>query len=128
LIGSAINEVLRLEAPIQGFSRYVKRDVDVDGVLLPAHSRVIVFYGSANRDERKYEHAERFDLTRKAADHLSFGHGDHICVGMHLARIEMEALLQALVKRVKRFEITASEREINNVLRGFKSLEVVVHT
>jgi cytochrome P450 len=54
LMPSAINEVLRYDAPIQGFSRCLARDVDLDGVLLPAGSRAIVFYGAANRDERKY--------------------------------------------------------------------------
>jgi cytochrome P450 len=56
LIPAAINEILRMEAPIQGFSRYVARDYDLDGVLLPEGSRTIVFYGAANRDPRQFPH------------------------------------------------------------------------
>jgi cytochrome P450 len=127
LIRGAINEVLRYESPIQGaFSRYVERDVDMDGVRLPAGSRAIVFYGSANRDERKYPHPDRFDVRRGANDQLSFGAGPHACVGMHLARIEMRALFTALAGRVRRFEVVEAERSLHNVLRGFSHLRVTV--
>ena len=126
LIPSAINEVLRYDAPIQGFSRYVARDLDMDGVLLPAGSRAIVFYGAANRDERKYPDPDRFDVLRRPADHLGFGAGPHACVGMNLARIEMVALFTALAKRVRRFTIEEQEPLLNNVLRGFKTLRVAV--
>ena len=127
LIRGAINEVLRYESPIQGaFSRYVEHDVDMDGVLLPAGSRAIVFYGSANRDERKYADPDRFDVRRGANDQISFGAGPHACVGMHLARIEMRALFTALASRVRRFEVIEAERSLHNVLRGFSHLRVKV--
>jgi cytochrome P450 len=86
LMPSAVNEVLRYDAPIQGFSRYVARDVDMDGVLLPAGSRAI---GAANRDERKYPDPDRFDVLRRPGDQLGFGAGPHACVGMNLARMEL---------------------------------------
>jgi cytochrome P450 len=127
LIPNAVNEVLRLESPIQGFSRVVTRDHDVDGVVIPAKSRVIVLYGSANRDERKWTDPERFDVHRRASEHLAFGQGPHACVGMPLARLEIKALLTALAKRVTRFELGHTRRAINNVLRGFESVEVTVH-
>jgi len=126
LIPSAINEVLRYDAPIRGFSRYVARDVDMDGVLLPAGSRAIVFYGAANRDERKYPHPDRFDVLRRPGDHLGFGAGPHACVGMNLARIEMMALFTELAKRVRRFTIEEEKRILNNVLRGFTTLRITV--
>jgi cytochrome P450 len=126
LIRGAINEVLRYESPIQGFSRYVGRDVDMDGVLLPAGSRAIVFYGSANRDERKFADPDRFDVRRGANDQLGFGAGPHACVGMHLARIEMRALLTALANRVQRFEVVEAEHSLHNILRGFSHLRVKV--
>jgi cytochrome P450 len=127
LIRGAINEVLRYESPIQGaFSRYVEHDVDMDGVLMPAGSRAIVFYGSANRDERKYADPDRFDVRRGANDQISFGAGPHACVGMHLARIEMRALFTALAGRVRRFEGVDQERALHNVLRGFNRLQVKV--
>jgi cytochrome P450 len=64
MMPGAINEVLRLESPVQIFSRYVMRDVEVDGVTLPQGSRAMVMYGSANRDERKWSEPERFDIRR----------------------------------------------------------------
>ncbi len=127
LIPNAVNEVLRLESPIQGFSRSVTRDHDVDGLTIPEGSRVIVLYGSANRDERKWEEPERFDVRRRASEHLAFGQGPHVCVGMPLARLEIKALLTALAKRVRRFELGETRRAINNVLRGFEKVEVSVH-
>ena len=126
LMPSAVNEVLRYDSPIQGFSRYVARDVNLDGAILPAGSRAIVFYGAANRDERKYPGADRFDVRRRPGDHLGFGAGPHACVGMNLARIEMLALFTALAKRIRRFTILEEEPVLNNVLRGFKTLRVSV--
>jgi cytochrome P450 len=126
LMPSAISEVLRYDAPIQGFSRYVARDVDMDGVVLPAGSRAIVFYGAANRDERKYPDPDRFDVRRRPDGHLGFGAGPHACVGMNLARLEMQALFTALAKRVRRFTILEQAPLLNNVLRGFKMLRVTV--
>ena len=126
LLPSAINEVLRYDSPIQDFSRYVARDVDFDGVVLPAGSRAIVFYGAANRDERKYPDPDRFDVLRRPGDHLGFGAGPHACVGMNLARIEMLALFTALSKHVQRFTILEQEPILNNVLRGFETLRVAV--
>jgi cytochrome P450 len=127
LIPSAINEVLRMEAPIQGFSRYVARDYDLDGVTLPAGSRAIVYYGAANRDPRQFPYPDRFDIRRdNAGRHMSFGAGPHMCVGMNLAKLEMRALFTALARRVKRFRIEKEERLLHNVLRGFSTLIVTV--
>jgi len=127
LIPSAINEVLRMEAPVQGFSRYVTRDYDLDGVLLPEGSRTIVFYGAANRDPRQFPDPDRFDIRRdNAGRHVAFGAGPHMCVGMNLAKLEMRALFTALARRVKRFHVEKEERMLNNVLRGFSKLIVTV--
>jgi cytochrome P450 len=126
LIPAAINEVLRIESPIQIFSRYVTCDTDVDGVPIAQGSRVLIMYGSANRDERKWQDPERFDIQRKAAEQLAFGHGEHLCVGLPLARLELRALLTSLAKRVRRFEILEVKRCINNTLRGLDRLRVAV--
>jgi cytochrome P450 len=116
-----------METPIQGFSRVALTDHNFEGSTLPAMSRVIVLYGSGNRDERKWDNPERFDITRaNVADHLAFGHGEHSCVGMNLARLEISALLTALAKRVKRFELHGTKRVLNNTLRGFETVDVTV--
>lgn len=126
LIRHAINEVLRLESPIQKFSRLVTRDHEIDGLLIPAQARVILLYGSANRDERKYPEPDRFDITRRPSDQLAFGHGEHACVGLNLARLEIRSLLEELVRQVERFELIDSEQAMNNTLRGLSRLNVRV--
>jgi cytochrome P450 len=126
LVPHAINETLRLESPVQQFTRFVTADHQLSGVDLSAGSRVMLLYGSANRDERKYPDPERFDITRMPSDHLSFGRGEHVCVGMQLARLEMSALLRALIARVARFDIVDSEPVLSNVLNGMKTLNVRV--
>jgi cytochrome P450 len=127
LMPRAINEVVRLESPLQGFSRVATRDVRIEDVVLPEGSRAVMLWGSANRDERKWSDAEKFDITRNNTDHLGFGQGVHMCVGMHLAKMEIAAILSALLKRVSRFELGESKRVINNVMRGLSHLEVTVH-
>ena len=127
LIPSAINEILRMEAPVQGFSRYVARDYDLDSVALQQGSRAIMFYGAANRDPRQFSDPDRFDIRRdNAGRHLAFGTGPHMCLGMNLARLEMRALFRALARKVKRFHIEAEQRALNNILRGFSKLIVTV--
>jgi len=101
-------------------------DTDIDGAELSGRSRLLVLYASANRDERKWEEPEKFDVRRNGRDHLGFGFGAHICAGMHLARLEMTALMTAFARRVSRFEVGEPVRAVNNVLRGFVSLPVTV--
>jgi cytochrome P450 len=125
-IPSALNEILRMESPVQGFSRLATRDYDMGGTILPAGSRSIAFYGAANRDSRKFPDPDLFDVVRGATDQLAFGWGPHKCVGQPLARLEMAAIFRALADRVKRFHIEAELRAVNNVLRGFSKLIVSV--
>jgi cytochrome P450 len=125
-VHSAVNEILRMESPIQGFSRLVTRDYDIDGITLPAGSRAIAFYGAANRDERNFPNPNAFDVMRNSTEQLAFGSGPHLCVGLHLARMEMGAIFTALASRVRRFHINEEVRAINNVLRGFRKLTVSV--
>ncbi|MBB4685569.1 cytochrome P450 [Amycolatopsis jiangsuensis] len=126
LIPHAINESLRLETPVPQFSRVLTEDHEIGGTALPAGSRVALLYGSANRDDRHYPNPARFDITRRPSDHLAFGRGEHVCVGMHLARLEMTALLERLADQVERFDIVSETPLINNGLRGLQHLEITV--
>jgi len=126
-IPNAVNEAIRLESPVQGFSRVLTDDFSVEDQRLHKGARVLVMYASGNRDERRWEDPERFDITRRANEQLGFGHGIHMCMGANLARMEISALLSALVRRVERFELHEAERISNNVLRGFKSLKLTAH-
>jgi cytochrome P450 len=123
---NAINEVIRLESPAQFQSRLSVSEYRVGDCTLPTGSRVILLFASANRDERRWERPEELDITRRAADQLGFGYGVHTCLGANLARLELAAILQALLSRVERFEIVGAERAQNNVLRGFAHLQVMV--
>lgn len=127
LIPNAVNEVIRIESPIQNFSRVTTQPFEIGEVTLPAGARVIMSYGAANRDPRKWENPDRFDVRRRAMDHLGFGHGVHQCIGNNLARMEISALLTALAKRVQRIELHHAERCLNNVLRGHTRLDVTVN-
>lgn len=127
LMSAAIEEAMRLEAPIRAFSRVAAQDADVDGIVIPKGDRVLMVYASANRDERYWPDADRFDIRRAAPqEHMSVGTGAHMCVGMHLARLEMRCLFGALAARVKRFEVSNPTRELHNVLRGLRSLDVKI--
>ena len=127
LIPNAFEEVLRLESPLQSFSRLAMSDYDVEGISIPAGSRVVVLFASANRDERKWEHPDTFDVMRNTSGHLGFGYGIHLCAGASLARLEGQAVLGALARRVERFELGKSTRKLNNVIRSLRTLPVTVH-
>jgi cytochrome P450 len=127
LIPAAINEVLRLESPVRGFTRVLTAAHEVDGTALPEGARVVLLFASANRDERKWPEPERFDIRRTLTGSLGFGAGIHMCAGQHLARMEIAALLSALIPRVARFEAKTAVPFRNNTLRGLQRLDVVVH-
>ena len=93
---------------------------------MPKGSRVYLGYSSANRDPRKWDNPTEFDIRRRTSDHVAFGYGVHQCIGNNLARLEITALLTALLKRVERIELGPSRRMLNNLLRGFDHLEVTV--
>jgi cytochrome P450 len=126
-IKAAFNEALRLETPISCFTRVAKVDAVVGGTDIPAGSRLLMSFASANRDERRWDQPERFDITRESAGQLAFGHGEHACVGMGLARLEGAAMLSALVERVERIELADEPtRKLNNLIRAFESLPLQV--
>ena len=128
LVPMAINEAVRLESPIQAFSRKLSRDAEFDGILLPKGGRLLAIYASANRDERFWADPESFEIQRPhLADHIGFGFGEHRCVGMNLARMEIAALLQAFLKHVERFELVDFRREANAGFRVIERCVVTVH-
>ena len=119
--------MLRFEAPTQTFFRTTTKMVDVGGIQLGDGEKVLLFLAAANRDPRRWDNADTFDVTRRAAGHMTFGTGIHGCVGQAVARLETEAILTALVKRVAAIEMTGEpRRRLNNTLRGFDSLPLRV--
>lgn len=127
LVDNAIEEAIRLETPLRGFSRVLAKDTEIGGMALREGSRVLLLYASANRDERKWADPDRFDVTRSnARDHLGFGFGRHGCAGQHLARLELRCLLASLLRHVSAFKVGSPVIHHNNVLRGLSSLPVQI--
>lgn len=127
LIRLAFEEVLRFEAPVQTFFRTTTREIDVAGMKLGEGEKVLLFLAAANRDPRRWERADQFDVRRRATGHMTFGTGIHGCVGQAVARLESEAIFGALAKRVASFEMTGEpKRRLNNTLRGLDSLPLRV--
>ncbi len=100
LMPQAIEEGLRWEPPLLGIMRTATRDTEVEGVFVPAGSMVAVNIGSANHDEKYWENPEEFDIFRPARQHLAFAWGPHMCLGLHLARMETKVVLTQLLDRL----------------------------
>lgn len=122
LIPNAVIESVRHSAVVRWFSRVATEDYVCDGSVIPAGSRVMLMYGSANRDERRYVDPDKFDIGRNATDQLGWGTGTHMCAGMHLAKLEMEVLLEALVEKVAAIEVGEPVTGTNQGLYGFISI------
>jgi len=123
------NEVLRLEAPAAGLFRVVKRDVEVDGVAIPAGSRIMLRFAAANRDPDKYDHPDALDVLRhNAGTHLGFGAGIHHCIGANLAREEMTHTFDILLSRLEALAYQPGKNDFSHhpsmILRGLKQLYI----
>jgi 4-methoxybenzoate monooxygenase (O-demethylating) len=127
LARNAFEEVVRLESPVIGFFRTTSEPAELAGADLPAQAKVLVFFAGANRDPRRWEHPDRFDIRRKTAGHMGYGVGVHNCVGQVIARMEGEAVLRALAGRVASWQLTGEPRpRLNNTLRSLATLPVAV--
>ncbi len=100
LVMEAVEEALRWEAPLTGISRTATEDTEVEGVEVVAGSVVTTHLGSANHDFTRWDDPDRFDIFRQSKSHLSFATGPHLCLGIHLARMEMRAVLECLLDRL----------------------------
>jgi cytochrome P450 len=127
LIPSAVYEAVRMASPIRGFTRMALSDFHLSESMIPAGSRVFLLNASGNRDERHYPDPDRYDVRRNPRDNLAWGNGRHLCAGMHLARMEMEALLTALATSVRKIEVGSPTRIVNNALHGYQSIPMVLH-
>jgi beta-dihydromenaquinone-9 omega-hydroxylase len=123
LVPGTIEESLRHDSPVQGFFRTVLSPHVVQGTEIPAGDRVLLLYGAANRDLRRYDDPDAFRIDRNPADHLGFGSGIHLCLGAHLARLEAGAVLTELAGWVRRLEPAGEPvRGTNPILRGMSEL------
>jgi cytochrome P450 len=124
LVPALVEETLRYDSPVQLVLRTATRDVDLLGARVPRGATVAVLLGSANRDERRFEAPDRFDVRRDARGHLSFSGGAHFCLGAALARLEASIALEALVPELGRFARSDGtlERVDSFLARGVRRL------
>jgi cytochrome P450 len=127
LLASALDEVIRLHSPVQRYTRCTTVDTEVDGVSIPAGSRVLILIGSANRDERRFPDPDVFDIARPPTSHIAFGFGVHRCAGAALATTELMALFGHLADRVERFELGDHRWNDNAALHGLAELTATLH-
>ena len=105
LVPNAIEELLRFESPSPVQARYVTRDVEHHGQIVPAGSAILMLTASGNRDDRQFADGDRFDIHRKIDHHLAFGYGIHFCLGAALARLEGRVALDEVLQRFPTWEV-----------------------
>jgi cytochrome P450 len=128
LVPNAIEESLRLDAPLHGLFRTSPRETRVGGATIPANAKVLVRFGAANRDPVRWPDPHRFDITRDLTSlrrHYAFGHGIHYCLGAPLARLEATAAVEAVLDRLPNLRRAAAPRPTAaEILNGFERLPV----
>ncbi len=127
LARNAFEEAVRYESPVQTFFRTTTREVELGGHAIGEGEKVLMFLAAANRDPRRWENADSYDITRRTSGHVGYGSGIHMCVGQLVARLEGEVMMAALARKAKSIEITGEvKRRYNNTLRGLESLPVAI--
>lgn len=126
LLGTAIEEMLRYASPVSHFKRTVMHDTEIRGQKMRAGERVVLFYGSANRDEDVFERPDEFDIGRDPNPHVAFGAGGpHLCLGMHVARVELAVMFRELLARMPGIESNGPiERMHSSFIAGIHSMPV----
>jgi cytochrome P450 len=127
LVPNAIEELLRYEPPSPVQARYVTKDVEHHGTTVPEGSAILLLTASANRDERQFADADRFDIHRQIDHHLSFGFGPHFCLGAALARLEGRVALDEVLNRFPEWEVDADNavQARTSTVRGWEALPVL---
>lgn len=123
----AFEEAVRLLSPLQTILRTTTGDAELGGLPVRPNHKIVISNAAANRDPRKFDNPDAFDVQRSFAGHVGFGRGVHTCVGMHVAKLEAENLLKAFAERVTSVTLTGSPVfKINNTVRGLSSLPIAV--
>ena len=128
LVPNAIEELLRYEPPGPHVARYVAEDVEYQGQKVPAGSALLLMLASANRDERRFDDPNRFDIHRNTGQLATFGYGAHFCLGAALARLEGRIALDEVLNRWPEWEIDweGARRAPTSTVRGWDSMPAVV--
>ncbi len=121
LVPKAVEEALRWESPVQFAARRANSDTEIAGIPIPAGSTVTSVLGSANRDDTRWEDPDRFDITRPHQGHVAFGEGPHMCLGAHLARLEANVALNAILDRLPELRLDPAGDDPHWVGWAFRS-------
>lgn len=125
LIKTAVEEIVRWHSPVMQFRRTATRDTEIAGQAIAEDDKVVIYYGSANRDERAFERADEFDVGRNPNPHVGFGVGNHFCLGANLARSEMQIMLGEILARIPDFEIAGPVEQMHsNFIHGIKRMPI----
>ncbi|NWH07381.1 MAG: cytochrome P450 [Alphaproteobacteria bacterium] len=125
LLPNAVEEMIRWVTPVKHFMRTAVKDYDLRGKTIKEGDGLCLFYWSGNRDEDVFEDPFKFKVDRNVQKHVAFGHGIHLCLGMHLARMEIKALYNELLPRLKSIELAGEPRNTRaNFVSGLKALPV----
>jgi cytochrome P450 len=127
LVPTAVEEMIRYDAPLQLFERTAVRDAEIGGVTVPSGQKIAALLGSANRDPAAFADPDRFDVGRSDNPHIGFGAGIHYCLGAPLARVELQVSLATLLRRFPRLALAGDPvRRPEFVIRGLRTLPVTV--
>jgi cytochrome P450 len=128
LVPNAVEELLRYEPPAPHVGRYLPHEVELYGRTIPAGSALLFLVGAANRDDRRFEDPDRFDIHRRIGQHLTFGYGIHYCLGAALARLEGRIALDEVLDRFPEWEVDHDRARLapTSTVRGWETLPVVV--
>jgi cytochrome P450 len=128
LIPNVIDETLRFEPTGHAVARYVMRDVDYYGTTVPAGSSMLLLVAAANRDPRRYDAPDVYDISRDDIQHLTFGYGLHYCLGANLARLEGRVALDELLNRWPEWDVDYDEMELapTSTVRGWARMPMIV--
>ena len=126
LIPDAFLEGVRYDMPTQFLCRMITKDLELGGQTLKAGQPILYLYLSANRDPREFENPDVFDIHRKAPRILSFGHGTHLCLGIHGAKMEGKVCLEELLKRIPEFDLAMdrADRLVTDFVQGYASFPI----
>ncbi len=124
LVDSAVEEILRYSPAVHTFRRQTTADTEIRGVEIPADSKLMLWYTSANRDEEIFDEPDEFDIRRWPNDHLAFGVGEHFCLGANLARMELREIFKGIL-RFEDMEFAAEPRRLRSAfINGVKEMQV----
>jgi cytochrome P450 len=128
LLQGAIEELLRYESPGPQIGRYMPESVEMYGETVPEGSAILFIVSAANRDDRKYDNPDQFDIHRKVGQHLAFGYGIHYCLGAALARLEGRIAVDEILNRFPEWDVDLDRARIapTSTVRGYETLPVLL--